>query len=141
MTRSGFALSILAVVATAAWAYHMNYRTKSALGQVDRLRNQIAAEREAVEVLRVEWAYLNAPDRLTRLVALHNDRLGLGPIRPQQFDQVAAIPFTPRTTGTPPEVVARQAGRQMVVVISESVAPVIGPFPMPMPRPASWRRE
>ena len=141
MTRSGFALSILAVVATAAWAYHMNYRTKTALGQVDRLRSQIAAEREAVEVLRVEWAYLNAPDRLARLVALHNDRLGLGPIGPLHFDQVAAIPFPPRTTSSAPGNVARQAERQMVVVISESVAPVIGPVPMPIPRPAGWRLE
>ena len=66
MTRLGFALSMIAVVATAAWAYHVNYRTKTVLGQVDRLRSQIAAEREAVEVLRVEWAYLNAPARLAR---------------------------------------------------------------------------
>jgi hypothetical protein len=96
MNRFGFALSMFAVVATAAWAYHVNYRTKTVLGQVDRLRSQIAAEREGVEVLRVEWAYLNAPDRLARLVALHNDRLGLEPMGPQHFDEVAAIPFPPR---------------------------------------------
>jgi hypothetical protein len=139
MTRLGFALSMIAVVATAAWAYHVNYRTKTTLGQVDRLRSQIAAEREAVEVLRVEWAYLNAPARLARLVAQHNDRLGLEPMGPQQFDEVAAIPFPPRTPGTAPDDVAPVREAQTVVVISESVPPVSGP--VPMPRPAGWRSE
>ncbi len=139
MTRLGFALSMIAVVATAAWAYHVNYRTKTTLGQVDRWRSQIATEREAVEVLRVEWAYLNAPARLARLVAQHNDRLGLEPMGPQQFDEVAAIPFPPRTPGTAPDDVAPVREAEMVVVISESVPPVSGP--VPMPRPAGWRSE
>ena len=139
MTRLGFALSMIAVVATAAWAYHVNYRTKTTLGQVDRLRSQIAAEREAVEVLRVEWAYLNAPARLARLVAQHNDRLGLEPMGPQQFDEVAAIPFPPRMPGPAPDDVAPAREAEMVVVISESVPPVSRP--VPMPRPAGWRSE
>ena len=139
MTRLGFALSMIAVVATAAWAYHVNYRTKTVLGQVDRLRSQIAAEREAVEVLRVEWAYLNAPDRLARLVAQHNDLLRLEPMGPQHFDEVAAIPFPPPTPGPGPTDVALAREAEMVVVISESVPPVSGP--VPMPRPVGWRLE
>ncbi len=139
MTRLGFALSMIAVVATAAWAYHVNYRPKTVLGQVDRLRSQIAAEREAVEVLRVEWAYLNAPDRLARLVAQHNDLLRLEPMGPQHFDEVAAIPFPPRTPGPGPADVAPAREAEMVVVISESVPPVSGP--VPMPRPVGWRLE
>ena len=139
MTRFGFALSMIAVVATAAWAYHVNYRTKTALGQVDRLRSQIAAEREAVEVLRVEWAYLNAPDRLARLVAQHDDLLGLEPMGPQHFDEVAAIPFPPRTPGPAPDGVAPVREVEMVVVISEQMPPVSGP--VPMPRPVGWRLE
>ncbi len=139
MTRLGFALSMIAVVATAAWAYHVNYRTKTTLGRVDRLRSQIAAEREAVEVLRVEWAYLNAPDRLSRLVALHNGLLGLEPMGPQQFDEVAAIPFRPRTPGLAPDDVGSESEAETVVVISEQVPPVSGP--VPLPRPAGWGLE
>ncbi len=139
MTRFGFALSMIAVVATAAWAYHVNYRTKTTLGRVDGLRSQIAAEREAVEVLRVEWAYLNAPDRLARLVALNNDHLGLVPMGPQHFDEVAAIPFPPRTPEPAPDDIALVAEAETVVVISEPVPPVSGP--VPMPRPARWRLE
>ena len=141
MNRLGFALSMIAVVASAAWAYHINYRTKTAFGRIDQLRSQIAAEREAVEVLRVEWAYLNAPDRLARLVKLHNDRLGLEPMGPQGFDEVAAIPFPPRIPG--PGHVAAAPEREMVssLVISKQVPFVAGRVPMPMPRPAGWRAE
>jgi hypothetical protein len=103
------------------------------------LRSQIAAEREAVEVLRVEWAYLNAPDRLARLVAQYNDLLGLEPMGPQHFDEVAAIPFPPRTPGPAPDDVAPAREAEMVIVISEPVPPVS--WPVPTPRPASWRLE
>ena len=139
MTRLGFALSMIAVVATAAWAYHVNYRTKTTLGRVDRLRSQIAAEREAVEVLRVDWAYLNAPDRIARLVAQHNDLLGLEPMGPQHFDEAAAVPFRPRTPGPAPDGVAPEAEAETVDVISEPMPTVSGP--VPMPRPAGWRLE
>ena len=143
MTRLGFALSMIAVVATATWAYHVNYRTKTTLGWVDRLRGQIAAEREAVEVLRVEWAYLNAPERLARLVARHNDLLGLAPMGPRHFDEVAAIPFRPRAPAPAADLASGDAapepGILTVVVISESVPPVSGP--VPVPRPVGWRLE
>ncbi|MHA1528875.1 MAG: cell division protein FtsL [Alphaproteobacteria bacterium] len=139
MTRLGFALSMLAVVATAAWAYNVNYRTKTTLGRVDGTRSQIAAAREAVGVLRVEWAYLNAPDRLARMVARHNGLLGLGPMGPQHFGDVAEVPFRPRAPGSAPGDVAPETGPKPVVVISESVPPVS--WPVPMPRPVGWRLE
>ena len=141
MNRLGFALSMIAVVASAAWAYHINYRTKTAFGRVDQLRSQIAAEREAVEVLRVEWAYLNAPDRLARLVKLHNDRLGLVPMGPQGFDEVAAIPFPPRIPRPGHVAAAPEIEVEPDLVFTEQVPLVVGRVPMPMPRPTNWRPE
>ncbi|HSF94812.1 MAG TPA: hypothetical protein VLA52_07275 [Thermohalobaculum sp.] len=96
MSRIGFALSMAAVVAAASWTYHINYRTKLALERIDDLRAGIAAEREATNILRVEWAYLNRPERLRRLVEASNDQLQLEPMGPQHFDDVAAVPFPPR---------------------------------------------
>jgi len=72
-------------------------------------------------------------------VAQDDERRGLRPMGPQQFDEVAAIPFPPRTPGTAPGDVAPETGAQTVVVISEQVPPVSGP--MPLPRPAGWRSE
>lgn len=141
MNRLAFAFSVIAVVASATWAYNINYRTKTALGRIDTLRGQIAAEREAAEVLRVEWAYLNAPERLARLVELTNDQLKLEPMGPQGFDEVAAIPFPPRTPEPGSDDVASVFEPDPVHVISERIPLVVGQVPMPAPRPVGWRLE
>ena len=139
MNRFGFALALLAAVISATWAYHVNYNTKTALGRVDKLRSQIAAECEAVEVLRVEWAYLNAPDRLARLVAMNNDRLRLEPMAPQGFDEVATIPYPPRSPQ--PGIDDATPGDQPfpLLVFSEQAPLVAARVPMPTPRPVAWR--
>ncbi|MGF1446193.1 MAG: cell division protein FtsL [Pikeienuella sp.] len=97
MSRIGFALSMLALVAVAAWAYQVNYETQEALGRVRALQSEIARERERLRVLEVEWARLNAPDRLRVLVAEHNAELLLMPMAPDHFGEVAEIPYPPRS--------------------------------------------
>jgi hypothetical protein len=141
MNRLAFAFSVIAVVASATWAYNINYRTKTALGRIDTLRGQIAAEREAAEVLRVEWAYLNAPERLARLVELTNDQLKLEPMGPQGFDEVAAIPFPPRTPEPGTDGVVPMFEPEPVHVITERVPLIPSRVPMPSPRPVGWRLE
>lgn len=87
-----FLLAAMAVITSGYWAYHENYRTKAELDNVDDLRRDIGAARERLAILRAEWAYLNRPDRLRDLAELNFDRLGLLPLRPDQFgsiDQVA----------------------------------------------------
>lgn len=140
MTRLGFALSMAALVCTAAWAYHVNYRTKTALQRIDKLRAEIAAEREAAETLRVDWAYLNAPDRLAELVALNNQPLGLEPMRPQNFDGFELIPFRRNDLG------ADQSAPDTTIVqvpLPEHTQPTQPQVtvPLPPPRPVAWRRQ
>ncbi|MDH3666306.1 MAG: cell division protein FtsL [Paracoccaceae bacterium] len=137
MTRIGLFLLVAAVVGSAAWAYHVNYKTRNALDRIDVLRGQIAAEREAVEVLRVEWAYLNSPERLTRLVAKNNEDLQLQPMGPEGFDTVSSVPFPPRTA---PEA-APGTLRSDPVVVSERQPIVVARVPQPAPRPAAWSRQ
>jgi len=140
MSRLGFALAMVAVVASASWAYHINYRTKTALARVDALREQIGAEREALEVLRVEWAYLNAPERLAALVRKQNKALGLVPISPANFDEVAAIPYPPLDESDLPadpaegESPASGAEGPMLLVAAPQLA-AAGTAPMLAPRP------
>ena len=92
MNKLAFAGSVLAIVAVAAWAYNVNYQTTTTLGRIDALRGKIAAEREHIQVLEVEWAWLNNPDRLARLVALNADRLGLAPRTLDHFGDLALGP-------------------------------------------------
>ena len=101
MNKLGFAASVLAIVAVATWAYNVNYRTKTTHERIDALRAEIAAEREHIQVLEVEWAWLNNPDRLARLVEAHSDRLGLAPMSPDHFGRVAAVPFPPKAPPAP----------------------------------------
>jgi hypothetical protein len=99
MSRLGFALSMLLVVAVAGWAYNVNYETAEALKRVRALEREIAAERERLAVLDVEWARLNAPERLRRLVAEHNGRLLLMPMAPDHFGATAQVPYPPAPPG------------------------------------------
>lgn len=85
------------VLLFASWAYQVNYRTKDELDGVVRLQRQIAAEREALAVLRAEWAYLNRPERLRALVEMNFADLRLMSIHADHFGELAqvAMPVPP----------------------------------------------
>jgi hypothetical protein len=95
------------VVVCATWSYRVNYATQEALNRVAGLRAEIAAEREAVAVLRAEWAYLNRPDRLRALVTRHVVELGLTELAPEQFGEAAMVAFPP-----PPDLIDAAAGAE-----------------------------
>jgi len=56
--------------------------------RLDRLQGEIAAEREQIEVLEADWAFLNRP---ARLEALAKRYLDLVPARADQFGTLAGI--------------------------------------------------
>lgn len=80
-----------AVALTAFWAYRVNYAAQAALDRVSALREEIGREREALTVLRAEWAYLNAPDRLRRLVEAQAEALALEPMAAARFGDPSDI--------------------------------------------------
>lgn len=125
MIRHGLALLALLIIAIAGWAYNVNYNTMTALDRVSELRRDIAAEREALQVLRVEWAYLNSPERLNRLVAQFEPQLGLVPLTPDALKHAALVPY-PERDAEPVE--------EIVPIIDRS-----GLVPVPAARPAAWR--
>ena len=127
MIRHGIALLALAIIAIAGWAYNVNYNTMTALDRVSELRRQIAAKREALQVLRVEWAWLNAPERLARLSRQFEPQLGLVPLNPDVLKHAALVPFPGRDVEDP-----------------EPVVPIIdrsGLVPVPAARPIAVRNE
>lgn len=84
--------AVVTVMSLAYWAYLENYRTKAALAEVAELKAQIAEATARRNALAAEWAYLNRPERLERLVALNADLLGLGPLEARNFRPVALVP-------------------------------------------------
>ena len=88
------------VVVCATWAYRVNYATQEAANRLADLKTEIAAEREALAVLRAEWAYLNRPDRLRALVDQNEAALGLVALDPDQFGEAAMVAYPP----APPDI-------------------------------------
>ena len=88
-----YVLSFIAVLALGFWAYREHYQTREALGEVSGLHSEIADLREALNLQRAEWAYLNRPDRLRALATLNFDRLGLLPLQPEQFGDAAQVAY------------------------------------------------
>lgn len=106
-----FVLSAIAVIGLAFWAYRENYETQAAQARASALQNEIALARERLRMLNAEWAYLNRPDRLRDLAQINFDRLGLLPLRADQFgriDQVAYPPLDPLPLLNPVELMARE---------------------------------
>ena len=96
VTLSGVCL----LVVCATWTYRVNYSTQVAANELADLRSTIASEREAVRVLRSEWAFLNRPDRLSDLTSSRGADLGLVPISPNQFGEIANVAFPLEPEGT-----------------------------------------
>lgn len=85
-----------ALVAVAAfWAYNVNYAAKAAQERVTALRQDVAREREVITVLRAEWAYLAAPDRVRALADINARALALTPLSADSFVALDAIPAPP----------------------------------------------
>lgn len=90
------------IVVASFWSYSVTYATQARLDEIAKLNRKIAIEREAIRVLAADWAWLNAPDRLARLVAAHNDVLKLEPMEPERFAEVAEAPLKQPDDGLAP---------------------------------------
>jgi hypothetical protein len=96
--------TVCTVIAVASWAYAVNYDTRAVKAELRELRTELAREQEQLAVLKIEWAYLNRPERLRALVQTHSAQLGLMPADPGHFGQITQVPYPdkPPAPTTPP---------------------------------------
>ena len=107
-------ITAFVLMALAFWAYRENYATQAALREVSALNREIAGLREALNLQRAEWAYLNRPDRLRDLADLNFGRLQLLPLMPEAFAPVDQIgyPLPPLSPILDPVEIASDTGAQ-----------------------------
>jgi hypothetical protein len=92
---------ICSLIFAAAYVYRIKMESTARVERVLQLRADIREQREAIAVLRAEWAKLDAPLRLQGLVERH---LPLKPLNATQYDSLKNLPERPpqfARSGTP----------------------------------------
>src|SRR6266481_7985191 len=85
-------LVIAALVFAAAYVYRIKMDSTARTERVLRLHAEIREQRDAIAVLRSEWARLDAPLRLQGLAERH---LPLKPLTATQYDSLKSLPERP----------------------------------------------
>ena len=85
-------LVIGALVFAAAYVYRIKMESTDRTERVLRLHAEIREQRDAIAVLRSEWAKLDAPLRLQGLAERH---LPLKPVTATQYDSFKNLPERP----------------------------------------------
>jgi len=83
---------VCALIYAASYVYRIKMDSTARTERVSRLQAQVREQREAIAVLRAEWAKLDAPRRLQILAERH---LKLKPIETRQFDSLKNLPERP----------------------------------------------
>jgi hypothetical protein len=88
------------LVFAAAYVYRIKMDSTDRTERVLRLRAEIREQRDAIAVLRAEWARLDAPLRLQGLAERH---LPLKPLSATQYDSLKNLPERPPSPVRPGE--------------------------------------
>src|SRR5258708_33281622 len=88
MWRILHAFAIAALIGSAAYVYGVKYRTIYASEQLVKTRHLIVKEKDAINLLRAEYAHLARPDRLQTLAAT---KPGMQPLALSQIATVSEL--------------------------------------------------
>ena len=88
-----YIMSCVLVAGFAAWSYNVNLETRTIFAKARLLESSITAEKEKIDVLKAEWAYLNRPERLIRLAEANFGELGLLPLSPDNLADAADVAY------------------------------------------------
>jgi cell division protein FtsL len=83
---------VLVLVGSAVYAYSIKYQTILRAEQITKMKHEVKAERDAIAMLRAEWAYLTRPERIQELADKHLD---LQPLSVGQIVSAQSLPEKP----------------------------------------------
>ena len=120
-------LVIGALLFAASYVYRIKMDSTARVERVLRLHAEIREQRDAIALLRSEWAKLDAPLRLQRLAERH---LPLKPISATQYDQLKNLPERPSSLVAPgnPDPIGAMIG---TVDAAADASAVTGSVPAP----------
>lgn len=78
-------LALCALVGSAVYAYTIKYQTSYRAEQIAKTNIEIKAERDAIAVLRADWAFMTRPERLQPLADKY-----LPELKPVQVTQLVS---------------------------------------------------
>ena len=86
-----FSIVVITTFSLGLWAYKTNYESRAASQRVKDLEKSIVSANKVAKILNAEWAHLNSPDRLRKLVEYYFLELRLTPIDPDDFISISEI--------------------------------------------------
>jgi hypothetical protein len=101
---------IAGLVSAAAYVYKIKFDAAVQAERVAKLRRDIRHERDAIALLRAEWARLDNPARIQALAERH---LKLRSVQATQFEDFGRLPMRP------PQIVPPDAPDAIAALIDE----------------------
>ena len=98
-----FATLVVSTFILGLWAYKINYDSRAADYRVKELNKAIMSAKKEVKILNAEWAHLNSPNRLRKLVEYYFSELRLTPINPDDFISFSEISMGQSSESVPTE--------------------------------------
>lgn len=83
---------IVVLIGAAAYVYKIKFDSAAQAERVAKVRREIHKERDAIALLRAEWAKLDNPARIEELAKRHLD---LRQVEARQFDDISHLPMRP----------------------------------------------
>jgi hypothetical protein len=115
-------LVIGALILAASFVYKIKFDSTLQVERVAKLRGELRRERNAIAILRAEWAKLDTPDRIKGLADRH---LALKSVGATQFDSLDRLPERP------PEVVPGPNRDPIGAMLVPAVPDTTGSVPAP----------
>ena len=103
-----FATVLVGTFGLGLWAYKINYESRAAHQRVKELENSIRSAYREVKILNAEWAHLNNPDRLRKLVEYYFFELRLNPINPDDFISFSEVHLGQSSENGPTALVGKR---------------------------------
>lgn len=95
MLRTFDLILIAAMLVAATVTYKIKYDAEKQIVVINKLKRQIASEKDTITLLRADWSLMTQPGRLQNLVDVYADELKLQNIDARQIVQLNEIPERP----------------------------------------------